>query len=702
MTWQEIPLVRILAPYVAGVLLGKYLPGAPYTGYLPAALITGLLLLYFWQRRRIAFGRRVWFGAGLSLLLGGLGFWVMSRQQVMDQPGHFSHHWKPGAGVLATVLTGGAAAGDSWEQVLLDVVAVESETGEWRPAEGRLLTYQRGTLPKQGDTLLLRCRINRITSPPNPLAFDYARYMGNRGIFHQAFVRLDEKLLYPFRGRPGIRRQAEQLRHRCLRILNRHLSNPDAFAVGAALVLGYREALEDELRDAYAQSGAIHILAVSGLHVGLVYLAFSLGLRWLPRTSTVWRLLQVLIQLAGIWGFVLLAGLPPSAVRAATMFSFFVIGRVLSRDASVYNILAAAAFCMLIIDPRLLFDVGFQLSYAAVLGIVSWQGSIYRSLYLSHPAFDYFWKLISVSLAAQLATFPLSLYYFNQFPLLFWLSGLIAVPAASLILGGGISLLLLSEAPWLGKAIGQALQLLISTVNVSMSWISALPGSRISGLWIDAWVLALWYALILAVVLAFYRRRGNYWVLALGLLLVLLLYRAGRRWFALVQRQLVVYMVSGHSLIDLLDGYSAITISDSLLGRQKEAYAAEKFRWYRQVTKRKTYRVGETFKNHSGWYEQDLLQFYHFSLLILGPDSKTDWPRELEVDAVLIRGDPAFRPEQVLSRLRCRQVIIDASCSFRTAGRWRRYCDNRHLRVHDLRRDGAFVFDLNRKSTIHL
>jgi competence protein ComEC len=384
------------------------------------------------------------------------------------------------------------------------------------------------------------------------------------------------------------------------------------------------------------------------------------------------------------------------------MFSFFAAGRAWSRDASVYNILAAAAFCMLVVNPRLLFDVGFQLSFAAVTGIVSWQGDIYRSLYLAHPVPDYLWKLISVSVAAQLATFPLSLYYFQQFPLLFWLSGLIAVPAAGLILGGGLSLLLLGSVPWLGKTVGWLLNELISLVNASIAWISGLPCSRLSGLWIDGWVVGLWYALIFALVLAFYRRRGKYWLPVLGLLLLLLVYRAVRRWSAVVQRQVVIYAVPGHSLIDLFDGAGAITLADSLLDEQQEAYAAEKFRLYRSIKRRETYHIGERLQNRSCWYEHGLLQFHHFRLLILGPDTPLSHLPDLRVDAVLIRGDPPWNPERVLSVIRCRKVILDASCSYPTLQRWRRYCARRHLSFQDLRRDGAFVLDLNQHSTIYL
>ena len=245
-----------------------------------------------------------------------------------------------------------------------------------------------------------------------------------------------------------------------------------------------KDELDFEVKQAYAAAGAMHVLAVSGLHVGIIFLILNTLLAILD-TSKKGRIVKAIILLISLWSYAMITGLSPSVLRAATMFSFVIMGTVLNRSSSIYNTLAASAFFILIINPNLLFEVGFQLSYVAVLGIVYLQPLIYKRIYTRWWLLDKVWAITAVSIAAQIATLPLTLFYFNQFPVYFMLSNLLVIPSAAVILILGILLFIASPIPFISESIGWVLNKFIEGLNFGIKEIEVLPNSLIEGLSIN-------------------------------------------------------------------------------------------------------------------------------------------------------------------------------------------------------------------------
>lgn len=359
----------------------------------------------------------------------------------------------------------------------------------------------------------------RIMPPTNPTPFNYAAFMAKRGFHFQAYLPAKTVVqLVDSSQAWNLPYLAKHFRQRLLESLQGLESTERS--VAQALLLGYRADLEDSLRQQYANSGALHILAVSGLHVGIIFL-FLQVLLW-PLTKIPYgKFIKVLLLLASLWSYALITGMPPSVQRAAFMFSIISVAQNLNRPNSVYNNVLLSAFVLLCHQPNLLFDVGFQLSYAAVLGIISWQPAIAKWWKPQYRVLRYFWQILAVSLAAQLAVLPISLFYFNQFPLVFPLTNLVAIPAAFAIVFGGIFVVSFDFFWEAGHAFLLFLyQHLLQFTNDYISFLGSLPFSHIDGLYISSWDVWLLYVAIIAC--SFHFMVYNTKALKLGLSLLII------------------------------------------------------------------------------------------------------------------------------------------------------------------------------------
>jgi competence protein ComEC len=273
---------------------------------------------------------------------------------------------------------------------------------------------------------------------------------------------------------------ALDIRDRLLKVLKDNGLSGQEFSVSAALLLGYVNDIDPGLKSAFAASGTMHILSVSGMHVGIIFIFLDTVLSFLDKLRF-GRSMKCLTEILFIWSYAAVTGFSPAVLRSAASLSLLIAGKTIRRQPEMMNVLATSVFILLIAEPGLLTDVGFQLSYLAVIGIVMMYKPIY-SLYHTRLWFpDKVWGLIAVSMAAQLSTFPLSLFYFHRFPNYFILSNLIIVPLSNGIIFMGITSLLLSPIPFAGKLSVAGLKFLVHLLNACVLWIEHLPGSVSKG-----------------------------------------------------------------------------------------------------------------------------------------------------------------------------------------------------------------------------
>ena len=350
-----------------------------------------------------------------------------------------------------------------------------------------------------GDRVVIRNKISQVKPAYNPSQFDYQSYLSNKNIWYQALLKTaDLKIINQDQGNPIIS-FSFSLRKRLVNKFTNYIEYDRSLQIASALIFGYRSAMDQEVISSFSKTGTIHVLSVSGLHVTIVFILLNFLLQWMDRFSN-GRVVRFCIVLISIWGYVVLTGMAPPMLRAGVMISFYIMDQWMNRQQSPFNALAASAFFLLLINPQMLFDMGFQLSYLAMIGLSTFL-VLFKEVYApKQSVLLYTLNIMYVSLAAQLTTLPLVLYYFGQFPNYFLLANFfIAIPAMLMMYAG----VFLALSPWdfLSQWLGYFLNQLIKLTYLGLAWISELPHANITGFYIDDFQL---FLLILTIILLFW------------------------------------------------------------------------------------------------------------------------------------------------------------------------------------------------------
>ncbi len=654
-----------------------------------------ILLLVLVHRLKIAYSYRWSFGVLLCFIIGITGMLNAYFYYELNWTNHYSHHLTDENCMVGTVKT--VRPGSKYLSLSLEVKKIDRHRST---VSGNLLVYLPvDTLHKKitvGSELVMTAKVLPIAAPKNPQAFDFSRYMHTQNVHYQAFLKPGNWQVTAGVKTKKLKRVAREIQGCLLNVLQRHLRQEDLYAIAAALVLGDKAAIDEELRSAYANTGAMHVLAVSGLHVGLLYMGLGFLLKNVSKNSVIGSFFKALIPLVVIWAFAFISGASASVLRAATMFSFFVVAKAIKRDGNVYNILAASAFCLLLINPYAIMDVGFQLSYLALLGIIFFQRKIYRFIFLKNKWGDHIWKLISVGIAAQLTTFPLTIFYFHQFPLYFWLSGVIVVPAAALILSLGMLLFLVNCIPIAGLIVGKALTMVIWGVNSLIFGISQLPQSTIGGIWIDVWQLALLYfSLVCLMVFTACKRKLYVWLGLAGLLLVGG-YNVWTHYQSEIQQEIVVYHRPGGSLVECFHGKMVYSFSSPAVSNKELAYVNQNYHWFNKVKAVNHYDLNPLALEASGlWGSNYFLQFFDCTLAIV--DSTFEYQRAkypLSVDYVLLSGRQRVDFTAIAKVFDPQLVILDASNPYWVTRKWKAQAEQQGMACVDINEEGALVIEV--------
>ena len=436
MFFRDIPFLRLTVPLCAGVIMAEYIHGITLVAV--AAGIVALTVMAL-RLQHSGYHSDIIFGVCMILFMITAGFvlrtWEGSRLSDLGSERQeitlrFSDY--PGRGNSSCSLRA-------------RIVSVRSGDTVTMPRGSMLLWFIGDTVPsawKPGDMATVLVRPVQVKNNGNPCEFNYRRYMNGQGIRYMAFFRADDiTAFYPGTNRT-IREKSVVAAHGMIDVFRRAGLQGEALGLITALTIGDKELLDRERLTTFSRSGAMHIMAVSGLHVGMISMALSWLLFFLRGPMKRYR---ALIIVPALWGFAFITGLTPSVLRATIMFTFLQAGSILNRPATGMNNLLASAFIITAIHPSVIFEAGFQLSYLAVAFIIAFYTPLYRLIKLRNRIADYLWQMISVSLVAQAGTLALSVSLFNIFPLLFLLTNLVVIPVSFLVLI--LALLLLASSP---------------------------------------------------------------------------------------------------------------------------------------------------------------------------------------------------------------------------------------------------------------
>ncbi len=542
MTWSSFPFLRIVFALMIGILLSINLElySESWTFVIFSFLSIYLILHFVFKPAQ---KRKYHFIFGLLGLLGMVCFGITTTQQKTEilQTNHFANSSDSITYYEAII---DEEVQEKTKSYKAEVVVKRIFTqGEWKEANGRILLYIK-KLPdttslqkyEYGDRIVVQGAPQRTQPPANPKTFDFQKYLAYQQIYHQQFIEPTYVKVIGNEPPNYILNVAIQVRRRADRALEKYINGKDEYAIVTALVIGIKDNLDNTIRNTYSNTGAMHVLAVSGLHVGILLKILEWLFAWLKRKGKHGNWIFLSLILVGLWFYAFITGLSPSVLRAVIMFSLVAIAKTIQRNSNIYNTIAFSAFLILCYDPYLLLSVSFQLSYLAVIGIVYFYQKIYDLLRLEdifptlpswiHQIMDFVWSITCVSIAAQIGTFPIGVYYFHQFPVYFMLSNLVVIPVATWIFGGGLAIIFIDFIPIsLLSYPNQLLGFLTKWAVWGQNWllfaIEDLPYSVINGLDISLVETLLIYSVIGLFSLLFVFRKFKYLVYAFVLVLVL-------------------------------------------------------------------------------------------------------------------------------------------------------------------------------------
>lgn len=675
--WSKYPFVRMLIPFALGIWISVFVVDIRLS---PTFLITAALSLFamatltaFLLKRQ----RHTWFfGAVMTCYLFIAGYSLVRVHESEIHKNYYRGFQADASYYVARVYDYPTERPNSIRTVL----ELEYQFGDSLPSHpisGKVMAY----FPKSdsafalhyGDLIAIPAPIREVTPPLNPEEFDYRAYLERKGITGQVYLKDEDWIDLQANDANPIYAFSYHFREILLASLQRSGLNDDEFGVAAAILLGYDDNLADEVRKDYVAAGSMHILCVSGMHVGIIYLLASFLLGFLNRKKWQKTLKQVLL-LTLIWFYALIAGLSPSILRASLMISFVIIGEAIHRKGFVINSIAASAFILLCINPNNLFEIGFLLSYAAVMGIVVLQRPIYNLLYVKNKLLDKAWQITAVALSAQIATVPFTLFYFQQFTTYFWLSNLFMTPISFIVVISGMILLLVSWIPYLNTLVGYLVWGSVYVMNWVVAKIESIPYSIIKGLYINDFEFAVLLVALLLLMLTFVLRKRRLFIAMLASLLLVMTSVTIRMYDSDHQQCMTIFSLRNHTAIDYIRGGEHVLLADSaLMADESTVDYSLKGAWSKRHLSHHPQVIGleEDYANEYLCKKSNLVSF-DGKLLAIWEDQRISdsLSFRLPVDYLLVRGKQKPDVQSAVNAYEAKMLLIDGSVPRYLAEKW--------------------------------
>lgn len=700
--FQKFPFLRLLIPLIAGIIASGYLKDSINQNLLWSALGLFFILTVYFHIVQQSYKSRWVQGSMVFLFMFTFGLISTRLTSPASKSDNILHH--KGKRYLVRVVDPPAIR-EVTTKLSLEVIAVYDSLGR-RPASGSIMSYARNTDHtanlRYGDILLLLKPPELVSNPTNPGQFDYRGHLRKQGIYHQMFLSENDWVSTGKSVINPIYALSYAMRDHLLRALQQNGISGDEYAVASAILLGYDDQLPRFLRKGYTAAGAMHVLCVSGLHVGIVYLIFNFILGILG-TSKVSRLARILLLSGAIWIYAMLTGLSPSVLRATVMLSFVLLGRLFDRKGNVINSLAASAFLLLCVNPMTLYHLGFQLSYTAVLGIVLFHKPIYDLIFVKNKVLNYVWEISAVSIAAQIGTTPLSIYYFDQFPVYFLLSNIIVVPLSFLVIVAGMGVLIFSFIPFIAGFMGALTSALLFAMNAAVLWVERLPGSTTQGIQLLGYEAVIMYILLSIILYMIAIQRYKPLLPALMLSLLLMFSFTWRTVKHQTQSMVMVFDLKGVTAIDFIHGKDHVLLADSAVVHDETTREMNmKGFWTLHGLRGKPefFDMDENQVQHNLLRREDHLISFNGKWIVIwqkNSEKLFSLQKPVAADFVLIRGNCPENLGELMKSFHFEQLVIDGSLPPWQKRNWIMAAGIAGIPVHDTRIVGAFVWNAGEK-----
>ncbi len=686
--WHNYPFVRIVVPFIIGIFFSIGCDVFIPIWIFIVLLFIGFSLTYIAKFR--TYKLRNLYGLFLFLLFFIGGNDLASVKLI--KPAFPSQQLTK---AITVYIVEPPEETEKCTKLVVRTVNVYASDSCYRLKTKALLYLQKDSLSKSlllGDEILILSAFDTLSPPMNPHAFNYKRYLKFKQILYQSYIRSDQWSLIS-RGRGNkLKLWANGFRTYLLETLQKYEFEAEHLGVASAILLGYDQILDPETRDEFSDAGAMHVLCVSGLHVGIIYLIFASLLSFLKKYKK-GDLIKGMLLLLVIWLYAFITGLSPSVMRASTMLSFIIIGEGIHRKASVYNSLAASAFLLLLIDPLMLMEVGFQLSYSAVLGIVSIYPILRRRLYVKSKIAQKIRDILIVSLAAQLGTFPLAIYYFHQFPLYFLLTNLVVVSFAGILIYVGFSFFALSAVPYLNSFLAYVLKKCVDFLCYYVAFVESLPSASLEKLVLSIPSVIMLSLLIVAVFRAILLK-SKQWFFVASILVFLLLGLFTLRNYKIENTHAILFYNAGNGIaMDFISSGKNMLLVDSVLqlDEKRIGFIAGNQWIYAGVNEPSIEMINNELVQSMDLFKyKSVIRFRGETIMLFdGKVSNLFLSKNPSIDYVFITSNSKLSMNEIDSLYHPKQIIINANNSFYLQKKWKAEASEYNIPIWFIREEGA-------------
>ncbi|MDD3858555.1 MAG: ComEC/Rec2 family competence protein [Bacteroidales bacterium] len=701
---RKYPFIRITIPFIIGIIL-SLISSIPSTvcaiGFFAAFIL--YLIFYFSNK----FSQFLATGILINLTIVFAGAFLSSIKAEYAQTSLENIK----QGLIIGEIDKDPNQGEKTTSLEISILAVNANN-IWNSAEGKTLLYiensEESAKLKPGDKLIFSPQLSEIENKGNPEEFDYKQYLAYNLILSTDYLKSDDWQLLSSNHDIGLRHKFLRFRQSLISKLKKYGLDNEELSVASALALGYKDSLSDEIRHAYSSSGAMHILAVSGLHVGIVYGIIIFLLSFIKYKKL--DFLKVILTIALVWIYAILTGLSPSVSRAALMFSILALGKLQKHPSGSLNAIAASAFILLIINPYNLTNIGFQLSYIAVIGIVLMYEPLYRMIEIKNKFVDKIWSLTAVSVAAQLATAPICLLYFHQFSNYFLLTNYLLIPISTVAIWLVISVFLFSGIDIIASFLAKILAWLISAMNQISFGIENLPFSVSRDIYISWPQMIFMYIAIISFFIFFFQTK-KYKHLVIGILSVIIFTSISLfdDFVNKDQKYFIVYNINKTTAVNLIDGKNNILFANVDSVSVKNIEFSAKNNWLKKGLNQEKYidlSSGKesvlsniaSINNPNIFFKKKFISFNDLRVFILDDSFNSlileDGFKKIKVDYIVLSNSPALKLEEIHDYFEFKSIIIDSSNSQRQIELWNDENISLQFDIYNVKLNGAFICEL--------
>jgi competence protein ComEC len=670
----QFPLIKITASFVLGLLIAHYTKPA-FLFSLIAVLLSLLTLfsVYFYAKSKLVLTNLFGITALSTALFIGI-FTTVSQDPTRNKTHyiHFISNQNKNRAVVL-IIKEKLKTTAVFNRYVAQIISLDGKA-----TCGKVLLNLKKSSPLKidiGYKLQAIGTIRKTKPPMNPNQFDYGKYLENQHIYCQMYVnstsvkssRIKEKSVFYY---------ASLLRNKIIQNLEKNHFHKSELSVVVALILGQQQDISPEVVRDYQYAGAVHVLSVSGLHVGFILLFITFLLKPFPNSSR-GALVKLIIVITFLWAFGLLAGFAPSVVRSVTMFSFVAVGMFLRRSVNIYNTISISALLILLFQPSFLMDVGFQLSYVALYFIV-WLQPLFASIWTpKYKLTHYLWDIITISFAAQIGTFPISIYYFHQFPGLFFVTNLVILPGMSLILGLGVIVMFLAAFDWIWLPLLKALEWSIFILNKVIAWVASFEGFVFKDIPLSIYIMWGLYVLIFCVIIWFKKPTFNKLLVVLVVTISLQSLALSLKYFNQKEEELLVFNCKAASLITKRYGDQVTVYFSNNLPNSNYANLALN-----------SYLVGNSCNLKAKDSLANLIYFKRKKILVIDREGK--YLSNVAPDILLLVNNPKINMEKVLKITKPKLVVADGSNYKYYCKLWKATCKKQKIPFHNTAEKGFY------------